>query len=104
MITLLTGFFKIVISILEVFFNVLMSLFPEKRKTGYDADFLAPGGLLSRFNKGFSINGKSLTIDTSFKNILVLGQLEEIIKKLSSGGWSGRVRPPARRGDRRWDP
>jgi type IV secretion system protein VirD4 len=44
------------------------------RKTVYDADFSPATDLLSRRNKGFCLNGKqSLTIEDSFKNLIVYG-------------------------------
>lgn len=59
---------------LEWTYNAAHSLLREERKTSYDADFLQPSEMLSSFNKGFSINGKSLTLENSYKNVLVTGQ------------------------------
>ncbi len=66
--------FNTIATLLQICFDFILSVFPAERKTEFDADFLSPGEILNRFNKGFSINGKSLCLDDSFKNILVLGQ------------------------------
>ncbi|MBY0481745.1 MAG: type IV secretory system conjugative DNA transfer family protein [Chitinophagaceae bacterium] len=61
-------------SFLQGIFDFLLSLFPQERNTEYNADFLPASELMSRFNKGFHINGKSLSLLDSFKNLLVTGQ------------------------------
>lgn len=71
---ILNTVFLVISNLLEWIFNFISSIFPQERKTIYDADFLPSSELLSSFNKGFSINGKSLTLETSYKNVLVTGQ------------------------------
>ncbi len=65
---------KIIVTVFEIIFDVLKSFFSDERKTEYDADFLPTGELLSRWNKGISICGRSLTLLDSFKNVLCLAQ------------------------------
>jgi type IV secretory pathway TraG/TraD family ATPase VirD4 len=69
-------------------FDLLSSLFKEGKKTEYDADFLDEGELLSRYNRGFCLTGtKSITIEHSFSNALVLGS--------TSAGKSSRILIPS---------
>lgn len=58
----------------EILIWIIKLLFPEKRKTEYDADFIHADEVLSRFNKGFCLDGRrSLTIEDSCKNCLITG-------------------------------
>lgn len=66
--------FTLISGSLQGIYNFLLLLFPEQKKTIYDADFSAPGEIISTWNYGFCLDGKrSLTIHDSFKNVLVLG-------------------------------
>jgi type IV secretion system protein VirD4 len=59
----------------EILSDGLSSLFTEEKKTEYDAGFLSASQLLSKFNKGISICGRSLNAETSFRGVLVYGQV-----------------------------
>lgn len=60
--------------LLDWILSVVVSFFPEERKTEFDADFISENELLSEWNKGFCINGrKSLTISDSTKHVLITG-------------------------------
>lgn len=55
-------------------FDCLKALFSQDRKIELNAKFIPASELLSSSNKGFCITGeKSLTIEDSFKNALVIG-------------------------------
>jgi type IV secretion system protein VirD4 len=67
--TLFSLFFELIGGIFKVIFNI-----PSKRKTELNADFLRVSELLSRHNKGFTLNGSmSLTTKQSYMSALVLG-------------------------------
>ncbi|MGV8131261.1 MAG: type IV secretory system conjugative DNA transfer family protein [Candidatus Pacearchaeota archaeon] len=70
----MTTLFNIIAAMLDGFVYFIVSLFPPAKKLTYDADFLPSSEILSSFNLGFCITGrKSLTIQDSFKNVLVIG-------------------------------
>jgi type IV secretory pathway TraG/TraD family ATPase VirD4 len=65
---------SLIIGIIEAVFDGINSLFSASRKIELDAKFINPNELLSSKNKGFCITGtKSLTVEDSFKNALVIG-------------------------------
>jgi type IV secretory pathway TraG/TraD family ATPase VirD4 len=69
-------------------FDLFSALFSKGKKTEYTADFIPAGELLSSFNYGFCLTGKkSLSIEHSFSNALVLGG--------SSSGKSSRILIPS---------
>lgn len=74
MIETINSFFILLAHWIEGVFSVIVSAIPEPKQTEYEADFLPASEMLSRFNKGFTINGRSLSLDDSFKNILVTAQ------------------------------
>ncbi len=54
--------------------DFVSGLFETERKTVYDATWAKPTDYASRWNKGFSINGRhNITIKESFSNMLILG-------------------------------
>jgi type IV secretion system protein VirD4 len=56
------------------FNDIIDYLFPEKKKTAYEADFKPVGEYLSIFNRSFVLDGRhSETIDDSLKNAIVFG-------------------------------
>jgi type IV secretion system protein VirD4 len=61
-------------AVIEGFFDCLKALISPERKTELNAKFLPASELLSSSNKGFCLTGKkSLSIEESFKNALVIG-------------------------------
>lgn len=53
---------------------ILVAVLKDKRKKEYDDDFGNTGVVLSRFNKGFIVNGTGKLSETdSFRNLLVVG-------------------------------
>lgn len=74
MIQTINSFFILLAHWIEGIFSLIVSAIPEPKQTEYDADFFPASEMLSRFNKGFTINGRSLTLEDSFKNILVTAQ------------------------------
>jgi type IV secretion system protein VirD4 len=74
MIQALNTLFGVIVNILGSVCNFLISLFGEQRKTTFNANFLPSYEILSSYNKGFCITGsRSMTIEDSFKNVLILG-------------------------------
>jgi type IV secretory pathway TraG/TraD family ATPase VirD4 len=64
----------IICAIIEAIFDCIKAFITSDRKTEMNADFLPASELLSSSNKGFCLNGKkSLSIQDSFKNALVVG-------------------------------
>ncbi|MFN0189848.1 MAG: type IV secretory system conjugative DNA transfer family protein [Bacteroidia bacterium] len=71
---ILETIFSILTQSIEAFIDFLSELFPEKRKTEFNADFVSPESILRRNGKGFCLNGKlCMTVEESFRNCLVLG-------------------------------
>lgn len=73
MISIIESLFKLIFELLSEIFKVIFNIGP-KRKQNLDADFLPVNKLLSRYNKGFCLNGsKNLTVKQSHMSAMILG-------------------------------
>ena len=53
---------------------VVVHLLSDKRKKVYDADFSDAGSVMSRYNRGFVVDGiRKLSLSDSYRNFLVCG-------------------------------
>ncbi len=73
MIQAINTVFGTLTTFLEWVFSRLYSLFPDEQNIEHTASFLPASELLNKYNKGFSINGRALDLQTSFKNVLITG-------------------------------
>ncbi len=73
MLDIIENLFKLIFELLTEIFKLIFNISPP-RKTELDANFLKTSKLLSRWNKGFCLNGtKHLTIKQSHMSAMVLG-------------------------------
>lgn len=73
MLDIIESLFKLIFELITEIFKVIFNVAPDK-KTKLDAGFMKVSKLLSRWNKGFCLNGtKNLTVKQSHMSAMVLG-------------------------------